>query len=148
MAFRASTVLPAVGLVRAKQVALQAKDYMSSRLVQFANATSADMLVSTAADLRRFLDEFQAISSINGLSAYAQAQENDPGYNIVTEFTTMRNAITAVVDSIVSTFPKDAGGFLLEKRFNSDGTVNYNQFTGVQLTSLRNLLTTAIATIS
>jgi len=147
MAFFASNILPEEGLNRSKKLALQVKNYLSVRENQFLSDTNADVVLATFNDLKRYRDEFLSYRDIPGIAQYARDQENDQTYDVVTEFNAMITAIEAVITNIYSSFPKDANNFLLEKKLLVDGTYEFRIFTGVQLSTLRGLITAAIAQV-
>lgn len=88
-----------------------------------------------------------AATSTAGLPAYAQAQKNQPGLDVVAEFNAMTAAIDGVTSWIVNNFPKDAGGILLERTWGASSPVD-RTFTPTQTAGFRTVLDTLIATIA
>lgn len=91
--------------------------------------------------------EFQRVSSVPGLAAYAQNQVNDPLLDIALEFTNMVNALDATIGWIVANFPKDAGGFLLAQTILANGRPQDRVFTVAATATFRTQLDALIAAI-
>jgi hypothetical protein len=148
MSFRATTDLPAVGLRRAKQLASQFKVYLQARRPLFVAGTTADTVLATYFDSVRFRDSLTAIAAIPGIAAYAQAQENDGSYDVVSEFTALIADVDAMTAEISSTFPADGSGYLLDRQLAPDGkSLVYRDFTGPQLATLVTLVDAVLAAI-
>ena len=147
MGVRATNVLPRVGYDLAKGVAANLKNYVTNRSTQFQNTINRDIVLVTMQDIRRAKVDLQNSAAIPGIVQYAQDQENDPTYDVVGEFTALIALIDAVIDSVTLTFPTDAGGFLLEKKFAPDGTYTFGTFTGPQLANLRTALDAIAAVV-
>lgn len=98
MAFKASNVVPQEAYRIVKQAAVNLKANL-----QTANATMAAGVVGVPylrALYERLADtnaQFDALKTTPGLAAYAQAQEDDPAYDVVAEFTAMQTAIVAAL---------------------------------------------------
>lgn len=88
-----------------------------------------------------------AASTVPGLGAYAQAQKNSPGLDVVVAFNDMLAAIDGVTTWITTNYPKDVNGFLLERTWGANGPVD-RQFTSVQTVGYRTALDSLIATIA
>jgi hypothetical protein len=148
MAFKASNITPSKGLDRAKQLCLQYETYLTGRRASFVAGTTADVVLATYFDSIRFRDEMAAISALPGIVTYAQAQENDGSYDVVTEFTAMLNAIDALTTEINTLFPVDGSGYLLDRQFSVDGkSLDQRVFTPAQLSSLLTLIDNVTAAI-
>lgn len=81
-----------------------------------------------------------------GIAAYAQSQYDDPGYNVVSEFVTMRDAMTAALNGLQSAFPADGSGWLLYQKFTA-GVLTNRTFTAAQLAAAVSLIDAVIAAI-
>jgi hypothetical protein len=90
------------------------------------------------------LDQFDAYAAVPGLATYAQAQTGNA--NIAADYTTMRAAIVAARDWVVTNFPK-SGGFLLAQNILASGRQTLRVFTSAETAALQTLLNTLIATI-
>ena len=88
-----------------------------------------------------------AASSTPGLGAYAQAQKNSPSLDVVAEFTGMLAAIDGVTAWIITNYPKDANGFLLERTWGANSPID-RVFTPAQTAGFRTALDSLIATIA
>lgn len=93
-------------------------------------------------------DRLAALAAIPGLGAYAQAQENDPAYDVAAEYATMRDAIDATRTWIVANFPKDASGYLQAFQFTAQAKLARRALTTAQTAGLRTTLQSLIATIA
>lgn len=143
MAFRASNLIPDTQYVRAKQIALQMKRFAADRSLRFSSGANTDQIFAVVRKFRQNLQDFQAIASIPGISAFAQSQEDDDTYDVVAEFNAMIASVEAVIDEIVTTFPTDADGKpLYYDSLNADGTLVPETFTAAQLSNLRTKLDT------
>lgn len=89
-----------------------------------------------------------AVQAQSGIAAYAQSQFDDLGLDIATEFTAMRNAISAVITNIRTTSAVSSGtDIVLEREFDLDGSLILLDYTSAQLVTLRGLLDDLVATI-
>lgn len=68
----------------------------------------------TENNLRNILDNFieqrsrlVEVATTPGLSAYAQEQENDPTYDVVAEYNTMKAALDAVIATLTADLPAE-----------------------------------------
>lgn len=149
MAFKASTATQAQGLQTAMMQAAIIKQRAQGYSVEFAAGnTNVNRIFQAMDDIRSALDVFNATAAIPGIGSYAQAQFNDPAYNVATEFTAMVNAVQGVVNWVVTNFPKDGSGFILGYKFNADGSRVPSTFTPAQTAGLRSALDSLAAAIS
>jgi uncharacterized membrane protein (UPF0136 family) len=109
--------------------------------------TSAQ-LIDYLQRLVAYKDVFVAIGAVPGIAAYVQAQVNNPGFNIATEFTTMLNAVDGVGGWLIANFPKDGNGFLLAQTLDGAGRIVQRTFSSATLSPFRATLDTLMATIS
>lgn len=123
------------------------------RFVQQLRAASAtgNILAQDILGCYTFLKRERAFlvtrAAVSGLSAYAQAQKNQPGLDVVAEFNTVIATLDAVTGWMASNFPQDGNGFLLSHSFGPDGLVD-RQFTPAQTAGLRTQLDTVLAAIA
>ena len=89
---------------------------------------------------------FNDAKKVPGIAQYAKDQFSDQNLNIVQAFGVMVGTIGVVISEIQSTYPVDVNGWLLERKFTSDG-FSTRTFTPAQTVNLRNKLTDLIATI-
>lgn len=138
VAFRASNELPALGLAKAKSLALDLKQYLESRRTQFQSATNADAVVDVYFKCAAFLNEIAAIKAEPGdIVQYARDQENDQNYDVIAEFNGLETAVTTLADTIHTAFPKDGNDYLLEKKLNNiTRQYELRQFSSAQLSAL------------
>lgn len=106
------------------------------------------VIVNYLRDLVLAKTRLDAVSGTSGLAAYAQAQYNSPGLDIVAEYTAMSAAITATVSWIQANFPKDGSGYLLYEKIEANGTMSYRLFTTAALATFRTQLSALAATIA
>jgi hypothetical protein len=67
------------------------------------------------------------LAATPNLAAYVTGLPNTPaGYNVANEYTAMLGQIDATIGWIRTNFPKDASGYLLERKFNADQTQGLN----------------------
>jgi len=118
------------------------------RAASVAGPVAADRILSFAQVLARSKTEMSTLSTTPGLSAYAQAQENNPSLNIATEFGLMIAQIDATVAWIIANFPQDANGFKLAFTLAATGVPVYRTFDTPSLATFRTTLDSLIATIS
>lgn len=91
--------------------------------------------------------EWERIATVPGIAEYAQAQHNDPAYDIGAEFTAMVNAAAASRDFIETSIPKDVNGFWLVYSWDAEHKRVTRSFTPAQTVGLRTQLDALIATI-
>lgn len=149
MAVKASNVLPEQAYRDARVYATLLKAYLQSRSEQFqAGPTNADVLLATFHDVRRIRDSIQAAAGVPGIANYARAQENDPAYDVIAEWTALLSAVASLLSFVTTNFPKDANGYLLEKTFAADGTYVFRTFTSAQLAGLVSAIAAVVALIA
>jgi hypothetical protein len=147
MTFRASNQLPQDGYETAKRLAISIKSYCSSKASQFANDTTADVIISVFQDLTRWREQLHSIRQIPGIVQYARDQEDDPSYNVAAEFNNMLTAIDSVIANVNATYPRDGSGYLLDRKI-SGSSYDFRTFTPAQLSTLAALLTVVTNSIS
>lgn len=111
-----------------------------------AGPVSAVDIISYVGGLAQARTELARLSSVSGLSAYAQTEY--PGLNIVTEFNTMAAQIDATITWVVQNFPKTPGtNELRERTIGADGRTTPVMFSTTDLAGFRTVLAALIATI-
>lgn len=114
-------------------------------------SVSATEIIIYAEQLATWKDQLAAIAARGpGLVAHAKQQIDNPSENIAADFNDMVTQMDATITLIVSTFPVDAQGNLLFKKWlgtNTGRTVD-NLFTTASLANLRAQLDTLIATMN
>ena len=148
MAFRANTATQAQGLLSAMQQAVFVKQSAQIAVQLLAGTVTANQVFQIVDNLRSPLQIFAQVAAIPGIAAYAQAQFNDATYDVATEFTNMVNTINAVVNWVVTNFPKDTGGFAQAYTLTADGSRTATVFTPAQTAGLTAAINAVIASIS
>lgn len=121
---------------RAGVIKRQAQSYITD--LAAAN-TSANVALQISEKLAVAKADFTRWKNMPGLPEYAQAQQNNPGLDIATEFQGMVGAIDGVISWIVANFPA-SGGYLQKDTLKPDGTVSVRSFTPAQTSGLRTAL--------
>ena len=138
MAFKATALAAEQAFDKLRTQALASKNYLTPQRTAMQQA-SCDALVPIAViqHLGTVVGLMNGWASTPGLAAYAQSQVNDPSYDIVAEFTAMRNAMVSARDTLIGMFPKDAtgpnGGYVLWQSINASGQLVNRTFTAAQL---------------
>ena len=148
MAFRATNQIQADGLAEAKRLANHASEFaVARRDLMAAAAVSGDIVIQVQAQFQTVITRWNAIKTIPGIAQYAKDQENDPTYDIVTEFNAMIAAAEVVRDRVETDIPTDGSGFLLLRKFQTNA-ITMRTFTTAQTAQLRTDLDSFIATVS
>ena len=148
MAFRANTATQAQGLLSAMQQAVFVKQSAQIAVQLLTGTVTANQVFQIVDNLRSPLQIFAQVAAIPGIAAYAQAQFNDATYDVATEFTNMVNTINAVVNWVVTNFPKDTGGFAQAYTLAADGSRTPVTFTPAQTAGLTTALNAVINQIT
>lgn len=82
-----------------------------------------------------------------GIAQFARDQKNNQSLDVVAEFNAMLAAIDGTTTWINTNFPKDGGGFLLERTLGVNSPID-RTFTPAQTAGLRTQLDSLIATIA
>jgi hypothetical protein len=148
MAFRTDGLGKAYS--KAQSEAIRLKSYASQASASLAAATtSGNAVIQIMTTLKSSIEVFDSVSSLPGIAAYAQDDENDPAYDVVAEFTAMRNAAVSARDWIINNFPvSNPGGFLEKDTVAADGSITVRQFTPGQTAGLQTELTALANTIT
>lgn len=108
-----------------------------------AGPVSAQAILNSCSFFATLNAQLTQYAAVAGLAAYAQAQINNPSFDVAGAFNTMQEALVATITWIVQNFPVSA--FLT---FNGSGIPTYANFTQAQLAPLATLLTALSATIN
>lgn len=136
MTFRASNLLPQQGYNNARAIALDLKNYCTSKAASIlANGDDAGDILGILAKIRQARDDFNSIKAIPGIAVYAVSQEDDLTYDVVTEFNTLVTLVETAITNLVAAFPRDVNGYLLIATLPVD-TLSYRTFTSAQLSFL------------
>jgi len=134
--------------VKARDTAAQVKsqtDTLNSAIS--AGPVSAQSIINTLSFFTNANTVFTQVAAVPGIAAYAQAQVNNPSFDVAASFQTMQNALIAAGNWIITNFPHDVSGNLLALQFSAGQPV-WATFTQAQLAPLATLLTALSATIS
>ena len=148
MTFRATNVIPAVEYQKAKQQAVQLRNYALQRSALFAIGANSLEVLSTVDNLSAMHDALNGYKDVPGIVSYAEIQEDDVTYDVSAEFTTMLASVVTFVTNIVATLPKDVDGYLLLNEILPDGTLVPRDFTPAQLSTAKTNLDAIAASIS
>jgi len=148
MAFRANTATQAQGLLSSMQQAVFVKQSAQVAAQLLTGTVTANQVFQIVDNLRSPLQIFAQVAAIPGIAAYAQAQFNDATYDVATEFTNMVNTINAVVNWVVTNFPKDTGGFAQAYTLAADGSRTPVTFTPAQTAGLTAAINAVIGSIA
>ncbi len=137
-----------VAWVRAMSIAGSIKlDTQAIRAQSLAGNVGASRILNHLTFLADQKVALQAIAALPGIGAYAQAQANDPGLNVATEFNAMIAAMDGVRDWVIANFPA-ASGYLQAQSFQADGRTTDRQFNTASLVNYRTQLDALIAAIN
>jgi len=137
MAIRASNITPGQQYQQAKRFLVALKSDANNRATVFASGGTAQDVMTTLDLLLSARTNLDRIRTIPGVAEYAQAQENDPAYDVAAEFNALYDLVVAAITEIVTTFPVSSpGGYVEEYTLAADGSRSYNVFTGPQLSAL------------
>lgn len=125
------------------------REYLDGKRALFVQPTcSAFEVVALVEHLARVVPILNIYAATPGIAAYAAQVEGVPTYNVVAEYQSTKTALIALRDNLTSSFPVNAGGFLLYEKFAADGTRTYRQFTSTDLLSAVGAIDAALATFS
>ena len=148
MAFPASTVVPANGYVRAKEIAYTLDRKVQEWVGMLSANVTADDVWSWYRELYSSYQALLAIGAIPGIAEYAIAQEADTELDIVAEFNAMLAAISAAYSWIYVALPRDVDGWLLTHKSTVVGELTPRVFVPAESAPLIPLLQAVDAAIS
>jgi hypothetical protein len=127
--------------IRVKAFATQARNAL------IAGTVSANAVMQIMTNMKSSIEVWDSVSSLAGIGAYADNEENDPAYDVAAEFTSMRAEAVTVRDWVITNFPA-SGGFIQKDTLEVDGAITVRQFTPAQTTGLQTALADLIAAIA
>lgn len=133
--FRASSVTTedAYSQIRRQGVATKAF-LVTNRALMVAANVNATVPLAVIAHLSAVVPRLDALAAVPGLPQYAKDQHADQAYDVAAQYTTMRNLMVAVMQNLITMFPKDGGGFLLYETLNATtGVKSARTFTAAQV---------------
>jgi len=148
-AFRtAPAAAPALAQIQAQ--AKTTKSYLTTKRAEMVLPTVNAMVpLAVIQHLASAIPRLNALAATPGLLQYAKDQYNDQAYNVAAEYTAMANAMTAVLNNLVATFPKDGTNtYLAYEIINGVGQITQRTFTAAQLAPAVALVDTLLATIA
>ena len=127
---------------------------LQDRVQQFRNLSAAgsvgrNSILNLIDVLNQGISDWDAVSGMTGLGAYAQAQKADPTLNIAQEFVAMRAAAISLRDWINNNFPVDGSGVpLVYQKDPTTGELTELEFTSAQLSGFRTEADAFLSTVS
>lgn len=137
MAFRATNVIPEQGFSRAKALAVNLKNFTSSRSIEYAGGANSERILNALNTLIAFRTQLNEVKTTPGIVQYAQDQEGDLTYDVAAEFVTLIALLETVIANIIITFPTDTGGFLLAVTLDGNGNIVHRVFSAAALAGIR-----------
>ena len=145
--FRATTIATESALTRLRSQAASTRAFLQrQRALMVAPTVDATVTLAVIQHLAQMIPVLTALAGTPGLAEYARAQLNDPGYDIVAEFTAMRAQLINLRNSLMGAFPT-SGGFLAYEQLDGTGVKVTRTFTAAQMAAGVVLMDAAIATI-
>ena len=148
MVFKATTGSLQQALLQAQNETRRLKQYAESVSSFIAsNNVSANQIIEMLSEFKSYRETFLKLKSTPNMVNYAKEQFDDVNYDIITEFQTMNQLLNVAMVWIINNFPKDANGYILKDKFESDGGIAVRSFTPLQLTPLKSLIDNLIGSI-
>jgi hypothetical protein len=128
MAFRTNSLAQTYRDVQSQ--AWRLKAYLSGKISEINDTpTSTHKLLEILATLRQARQLLDNAAATPGLAAYAINEQDDAGYDIAAEYTTLRAAIQDAIAWMATNFPRNsAGTFILVDSMDADGDVTPHYF--------------------
>ena len=147
MAFRATNVVPANAYNLVKRAAVQLKINCQSFVTTLqTSGADYDFLRGIYLTLTRAREQFDTLKTTPGLAAYAQSQEDDPTYDVASEFVSMLAAIDAATAWMDANVPTNVTAKTPPNWDDSESMISDTFSTGAT-TGLRTQLDAVIAEI-
>ncbi|HYD52602.1 MAG TPA: hypothetical protein VEA99_08245 [Gemmatimonadaceae bacterium] len=148
MAFLVSTQTLSQAWEDAQNIARATKNAaLAQRTASLAGPVPATSILHFERELRSYRDRLQALAALPGIAAYVTGLANTPaGYDVTAEFNAMQAQIAATINWIRTNFPRDAGGYLLERQWAADGLTD-RTFTTAALAGYRTQLDALLAAL-
>lgn len=132
-----------------KALASDAKVYLTGQRAAMVQATcNAAVPLAVIQQLGIYTARINLWQGAPGLAIYAQGQYNDPAYDVVNEFASMKTAISNAQTTLTTMFPKDGSGFILYQTIQADGSIVNRTFTSAQLANAVTTVDSVLATIA
>lgn len=149
MAFLASNAVPSQAYNQIKSTAWTLRQQCTSIIARLsAENANYEFIHGIYMTVKRAKDSIDAKKTVPGLADYAQAQEDDPAYNVVTEAQAMLATCQAVLNWMDANVPVTNITLKPVSTWSDDGIIISNTFTPAQTASLRTALQTIVDAIS
>ena len=146
MAFRATNQIPLDAYLILKRAAAQLTLNLEGFNVQLSESNSDyDLLRAIYQTLSRAEAQFEQLKATPGIGVFAVQQEDDPTYDVATEFNALLTAIAAAKVWIETNIPLSVS----VKPVSSwdDGTMISTTFSTVETSGLRSVINSVIAEV-
>lgn len=147
MAYPASRKLLGNAVEQIARLMLFIKQGSQAMRATATGTTSAAAILTYLQELNTLRGQIAALAATPGIVEYARTEYNDPGLDVIAEYTATLAQIDDTRAWIVTNFPKDAQGNLLDEKFDANGQRVPNTFSAAQLATFRTQLDALIATI-
>lgn len=127
-------------------LALTVQRQANAAITDLAGDVTAQYVLNIYQSLMNARLKLQAYAATPGLVQYVKDQLDDQNINIITEYNAMIAAVDVAKDWVSANFPVDAGGYVLEKKFNSTG-FEQRTFNSTQTAGLTSALQSLVAAI-
>ena len=148
MAFKASNILPQSAYNRARNAALNLRQYCQAKsaVIQTSGMNGNDLL-GILETLKQASIDFATLKATPGIAQYAKDQENDQAYDVATEFNTLESLVNTAVINLAASLPVDSNGYLLLLKLQ-DSVKDWRAFTPVQLAGIKSDLDAIILAVN
>jgi hypothetical protein len=127
---------------QARLAAQQVQQQANALNAQIPSGVSSQAILNACNFFAILNNQLTQCAQVPGIVAYAQAQIDNPSFDVAGAFTAMQTAIVNTISWIAQNFP--LSNFV---SFSAQGLVQYTTFTASQLAPLSALLTTLSGTI-
>ena len=148
MAFKASNILPQSAYNRARNAALNLRQYCQAKsaVIQTSGMNGNDLL-GIIETLKQSSIDFATLKVTPGIAQYAKDQENDQAYDVATEFNALESLVNTAVTNLAASLPVDSNGYLLLLKLQ--GSVkDWRAFTSAQLAGIKSDLDAIILAVN
>jgi len=148
MAFRATSITTQRAYQQVKGAAANVRANCSAFISKLAGEnTNYQTLRDVYVLLHNASAQLSSLASTPGLAEYAAAQEGDPQYDVVAEFTALQGTIAAVLAWMQSNVPTNVTAVSPANWPSSEGLIA-TTFTPAQTAGMRTQLAAVVAAIS
>jgi len=140
MAFKTQLKTQRQALERAIDVARQQKSILQNMDSALNGDITAVNALDYLANFNRVIAELQQSKNVPGIAGYAQAQFDDPGYDVGVEFNTLIAALTSCQDWLKNNIPSNSVSIV-------DGALTGATYTPAQTAEFKALVQAAMAAI-